>query len=66
MKIIIAIIVTLLNYLRILIVAIIKTIRSYSNALNILSLKAIRSEFTNYFIVKYYTKKRSSSDSRIY
>ena len=40
--------------------------KSYLSTLDISSLKAIRSEFINYSIVKYYTKKRSSSNLRIY
>ena len=64
-KVIIAIIVTPSNYLRILIVVIIKTMRSLLSALDILSLSSIRSELINRLIIKYYTKKRPSSDLRI-
>ena len=62
---IIAIIATPLNYLRILIIAIIKTIKSFLSALDILLLSSIRSELINYLIIEYYTKKRLSSDLRI-
>ena len=64
-KITIAIIVTPLNYLRILIAVITKAIKSLLSALDILLLSSIRSELIDYLIIEYYTKKRSSSNLRI-
>ena len=64
--IIIAIIVIFLNYLRILIIIITKIIKSLLITLDIFLLNSIKSELINYLIVKHYTKKRSSSNSRIY
>ena len=64
-KIAIVIIVTSSNYLRILIVVTIKAMRSLLSALDVFPLSSIRSELINRLIVKYYTKKRSSSDLRI-
>ena len=64
--IIIVIIVTPSNYLRILIAAIIRATGSRLSALNIPSLRAGRNEYINYSIVGYYTKKRLNSDSKIY
>ena len=63
---IIATIVMLLSHLRISIVVIIKAIESFLSALNISLLRSIRSELINYLIIKYYTKKRLSSNLRIY
>ena len=40
--------------------------KSLLNALDILLLSSIRSELINYSIIKHYTKKRLSSDLRIY
>ena len=64
--IIIVIIATPLNYSRILIIVTIKTIKSLSIALDIFLLSSIRSELINYLIIKYYTKKKSSNNLRIY
>ena len=64
--IIIAIIATFLNYLKILIVVIIKTIKSLLNTLDIFLLNSIKSEFINYLIIKHFIKKRSSNNLRIY
>ena len=66
MKVIIIAIVTPSNYLRILIIITIKIIRSLLSVLDILLLSSIKSELINYLIIEYYTKKRSSSDLRIY